>query len=198
MRLLNFVKLWLPLAVIITVVFGTVYAVVQQNYRMNANDPQIQIVQDVSDLLATGQDPQNAIPQSTVDVSRSLAPFIIVFDDKGTATGSSVTIGTDKPVPPAGVFDKARTKGENRFTWQPQKGVRIAAVLAHYEGSKPGFVLVGRSLREVERRESMLLLQVAVAWAVSIIVSAFLVVLNRPGKREEEQTAPVQEPPVMK
>ena len=42
---------WLPLAVAIIIMSGLVYVVAQQNYRLTANDPQIQIAQDIAAAL---------------------------------------------------------------------------------------------------------------------------------------------------
>jgi hypothetical protein len=60
------------------------------------------------------------------------------------------------------VFDNAREKGENRITWEPKEGVRIAAVIKRFEGktaSTSGFVLAGRSLDEVEKRQKNLIFE---------------------------------------
>ena len=40
-------------------------------------------------------------------------------------------------------------RGEDRLTWQPEPGVRSATVVVHYQGAQAGFVMAGRSLREV-------------------------------------------------
>ncbi len=42
--------------------------------------------------------------------------------------------------------------GEDRITWQPEPGIRSAVVVVHYTGATPGYVMAGRSLREVEWR----------------------------------------------
>jgi hypothetical protein len=44
-------------------------------------------------------------------------------------------------------------------------------VITHYGGSNPGFVLAGRNMRELERQESQLLKEVALAWLGILIVS---------------------------
>jgi hypothetical protein len=67
-----------------------------------------------------------------------------------------------------GVFDYTRAHGQDRITWQPRSGVRSAAIVARYGGAHPGFVLAGRSLREVEAREDRLTLMVGIAWAATL------------------------------
>jgi len=73
------------------------------------------------------------------------------------------------PVPPLGVFDSVRSRGEDRITWQPAPGVRSAAVITHYQ---QGFVLVGRSLRLVEQRESGAEGVVGLFWVVTLGATA--------------------------
>ena len=46
---------WLPFAIIIVIFSGLVYAIVQQNYRQSANDPQIQIAEDLATAISQGQ-----------------------------------------------------------------------------------------------------------------------------------------------
>jgi hypothetical protein len=120
-----------------------------------------------------------------VNVASSLAPFVIIFDGKDRVVASSATLDGRTPQLPPGVFDAARASGEDRVTWQPQAGVRLAAVVVPVAGG--GSVLAGRSLREVERRESDLLGVTAFAWlfgliacAVTILAIEFAVQRRRP------------------
>ena len=46
----------------------------------------------------------------------------------------------------------------------------MAAVVVSYGGSQPGFVLAGRSLREVEKRESQVEQITGIVWLVSLAV----------------------------
>lgn len=157
---------------IVTLFAGLVYAAVQQNYRMNANDPQIQLAEDLSITLANGEPaPTLGINDPKVDLVHSLAIFFSVFDETGKLIVSSADLNGNAPVPPQGVFDSARKNEQNRFTWQPEKDIRIATVIVHYKTEKAsGFILVGRSLREVEKREDTLTKQVAAAWLASILL----------------------------
>ena len=47
--------LWLPLGLVTLILCGLVNLAVQQNYRMSANDPQIQIAEDVADAVSQGK-----------------------------------------------------------------------------------------------------------------------------------------------
>ncbi len=153
------------MAIAITLIYGTIYATVQQVLRQSANDPQIQIVEDTTEMLAAGQPVQSVVPQFKVDMAKSLAPFVIVFDNQASPVASSVKLGGQTPKVPAGVFAFVRRYGQERFTWEPKRGVRAAVILRKY---KSGFVLAGRSLREVENRELRLEMVVGLAWLVTL------------------------------
>jgi hypothetical protein len=78
---------------------------------------------------------------------------------------------------PKGVFDYTRAHGEDRVTLMPEPGVRSAAVLVSVAGGPGGFVLAGRSLREVEKRIDQLTQMVGAAWLASMLVTLFLVLV---------------------
>lgn len=168
----------MPWAVVITAMAGLVYGTVQQVYRQSANDPQIQIAEDLARYLAQGGSPQNAVPAVKIDIAQSLAPFIIVFDDNAQPILSSAILNGKIPVPPAGVFDYVRKYGQDRITWQPRTDVRSAIVVARYTGQNSGFVLAGRSLREIEKRESRLEFFVAAGWLATLIATLFVSILT--------------------
>jgi hypothetical protein len=57
------------------------------------------------------------------------------------------------------------------FPGCPRSDTRIAAVIQHCGGDAPGFVLAGRSLREVDRRDYSLLAIVALGWLVMLALT---------------------------
>jgi hypothetical protein len=158
---------------IVTIVFLTIYAASQQVLRQSANDPQIQMAEDAAMALSSGSAaPADFMPASRqpFDISQSLSPFTMIFDQGGVLLESSGSLLGEAAQPPAGTFADAKARGEDRFTWQPAAGERFAAVLKYYSGAHTGFVLVGRSLREVETRENNLLKIAALAWLVCAFV----------------------------
>jgi hypothetical protein len=167
-RLKNIFKTWLPFAVVVTAFCALTYAAVQQSFRQNANDPQIQIAEDTADALAEGKNVETVVPADKVSVSKSLAPFLIVYDAKGNMVASSVVLDGKTPELPDGVLDSTKGLGENRVTWQPRDGVRIAAVIVSY---KDGYVLAGRSLREVEIRANQLTTFTGITWVLALIAT---------------------------
>jgi hypothetical protein len=175
MKIKNIIRYWLPLAAVITLLSGLIYLAVQQSLRWGANDPQIQMAEDAAAALAAGGTPDSVVPAAQVEISSSLAPFMVVFNDAGEPVVSSARLHGETPAIPSGIFDYTRQKGEDRVTWQPEAGVRIAAVVVAYGGSKPGFVLAGRSLREVEIRASQVEQITGIAWLVTLAVSLVVV-----------------------
>ena len=147
------IKKWLPLAIATTGLCTLVYLTVQQSLRMSANDPQIQMAEDAASSLNAGASEESVIPSTKVEIVDSLAPFVIVFDESGKVLASSATLHGAVPVYPAGVLDYVRQKGQDRVTWQPEVGMRMATVVVSYNN---GFVMAGRSLIEIEKRESQL------------------------------------------
>lgn len=60
------------------------------------------------------------------------------------------------------------SRREDRVTWQPRDGVRIAAVVVAYSG---GTVVAGRSLREVESRADDALAVTGLAWLTCLVLT---------------------------
>ena len=170
---------WLPFAVVTTGMCLLIYGAEQQNFRLSLNDPQIQMAEDGAALLAGGALTTAIVPRTPlVDADASLAPFIAVFDSEGLPLESSGTVNGAPPKPPVGVFAAAQNdsgKGttqpyENRVSWQPSGGTRIALVVKYVPGTKQ-FVAAGRNMREVEAREAHLHSQMLLAWIVTLFVS---------------------------
>ena len=158
----------LVLAGISTVLALALYSIPQQVLRQGANDPQLQLAGDLAARLEAGTPPAEAVAAAQVDMARSLAPFVIAYDDQGRPLASQAQLNGETPVPPRGVFDYVRTHGEERVSWQPLRtaagAVRIAAVVRRVNGAKPGFVLAGRNMREIEAREAQVQQMAGLAW----------------------------------
>ena len=169
-------KQWLPLGITIFLMTGLAYGLTQQNYRMTANDPQIQIAEDVATAINNGSAAPDAIVSTapTTDISASLSAFVAIYSATGTPIGSSVALDGKLPTVPSFILDYAKTHGEFRETWEPKPGVRIAAVVTKFNGPQSGYVLAGRSLREVEIREQKTFIISVIAgllmWILSFLV----------------------------
>lgn len=169
---------WLPLAVVTTLLCGLIYATAQQNIRISANNPQIQIAEDYAALLTSGIEPQLLVPERKIDISKNLGIYVIIFNNNGEPVFSSAVIDNKIPMPPKSIFDHVRNSGETRVTWQPKIGVRSATVIARYNGANPGFVLVGKSLTETEILQDKILLLVITGWGVTLFASFFAVLFS--------------------
>lgn len=150
----NIFKQWLVIAVIVTCFYLVSYALIQQTIRLTANEPQVAMAEDIAASLSKGQFPKDLNTNGQIDISKSLSTFIIIFDSNGKAVSANGKINGQIPVPPKGVFDFTLVNGEDRFTWETRDGTRIAAAVVKSSGWQNGFVLVGRSLREVEKLEN--------------------------------------------
>ncbi len=166
-------KAWLPLAALATLLVGLTYVAVQQAYRSSANDPQIQMAEYVARLLDGGATIDAVLPGSSVDIASSLAPFMIIFGKDGIPVESNASLHDFIPAIPLGALEASRTDGENRVTWQPEAGVRVASVIVPFSG---GYVLAGRSLLEVESRVDRLTTMLGSGWLVTL-AATFLLVL---------------------
>jgi hypothetical protein len=156
--------IWLPVAVAVTGLAALVYGAVQQDMRQSANDPQVQLAEDAATQLDAGALPSSVVPSMTVDIGRSLAPFVMVFDATGSPVASSAQLHGRQPPFPTSVFDAAH-EGQDRVTWQPEPGVRSAVVVESWHG---GFVVAGRSLRLVEERADHILQLTIFMWLLTL------------------------------
>ncbi len=161
----------LMLAGIATVLALFLYAIPQQVLRQGANDPQLQLAGDLAARLEQGVAPADAVPPGQVDLARSLAPFVIVYDDRGVPIASQAQLNGKPPSPPQGVFNYVRSHGEDTISWKPvlggAHGLRIAAVIQrvqHVGTGGAGFVLAGRSLAEVQARIDQVASMARLAW----------------------------------
>ena len=152
------------LVALTTFIAGTGYVISQQVLRMSANDPRIQLAEDAAQRLASGESAARIVPDRQIDMATSLAPFVIVYDDADHPVASSAKLDGSVPTPPKGVFDFVRSNRQERVTWQPRPGVRIASVVNR---ASNGFVVAGRNMREIEIREGLVFKLAALGWLVA-------------------------------
>ena len=153
-KLKDIVRIWLPFAVVISAFCLLAYTTMQQALRQGLNDPQIQMAEDTAYALNNGATVDSVVAGTKVEMSRSLAPFIDIYDSNGNAITGSGLLNGQLPDYPKGALDSAKRSGgkpftlqqsdENRVTWQPDADVRIASVVVPYNN---GFVMAGRNMR---------------------------------------------------
>ena len=142
----------IPLAAVSTIICLLVYVAVQQSLRTGANDPQVQMAEDAVRALERGDAIEKVVPAGMVEIERSLAPFLMLYDADGHAIAGSGALRGQPAAPPPGVFAFVRENGEERVTWQPERGLRLAAVVIRTSAKPAAFVLAARSLREIQKR----------------------------------------------
>ena len=88
----------------------------QQLLRRGADEPQRQMVETYAARIASGAALEEAIPNSRLDLSQSLEPFLAFYDEQGRPIRSNGYLNTKTPVPPAGFFDSVRLHGSHAVT----------------------------------------------------------------------------------
>jgi hypothetical protein len=174
-KIKNIVRIWLPFVVVITAFCALTYAAVQQALRQGLNDPQIQMAEDTAYALNNGAAIDSVVAAPKVEMSRSLAPFIDIYDVNGKAAAGSGLLNGQLPDYPKGALDNAKHTGDNRVTWQPNADVRIASVIVPYNN---GFVMAGRNMREVEQRESQTELLAGVTGLLALIATLIVIMFG--------------------
>ncbi len=169
----------LTAAALFSLVVALIYATVQQTYRTAANDPQLQLARDMVYDISHHQ-PYRYTLDNTIDAQQSLGTFMQLYDVNGQLISSGCTINGKAPLLPKGVLEHAKQYTENAVTWQPTAGVRLATVAAYTGDSHIAFVVVARSLQEVENRVARSIKMMMLFWAVGmgIIVVHGLILLR--------------------
>lgn len=160
---------YLSALAIVTIVILLVYVAVQQNYRMTANDPQVQIARDAAERLEHNR-PVTFFTPDTVNLSKSMAVFTAYYDAHQKPVASTGYLDGAIPKLPEGVLDYAKKHAEDRITWQPRKNVRLAAIVKYVSSPSVSYVVAGRSLQEVEVREGNLFKMAIIAWILCFVI----------------------------
>ena len=167
---------WLPLAALATLLCLVITLITQRTLRAMADDPQVMMAADAIALLQDGRSPESILASlPSVEISRSPEPFLIVLNgDGGVVAASGRWHGALRGLP-AGVLDHVLWHGVEHVTWQPERGVRIAAVVAGWKrgratpGDTSGFVVAGRSLADTQARLTLSKGLLALTWAALML-----------------------------
>jgi hypothetical protein len=173
---------------IITIMFLMIYAGVQQAYRSGANDPQQQLLEDLGERIRQGRN-LGSLLDDTVQLDKSLAVFVETFDSSGKPVRSSGFLDGNMPELPRGVLEHARARGEHWVTWQPRDGVRMAMGITHVNAPGVSYIAIGRSLREVEKREQNLGQMIFISWVICVVIVGLNgVFIYHSGKKQTTKT----------
>jgi hypothetical protein len=152
--------------VVATILFGTIYVVAQQLDRLSANDDPLRLASQVAAELREGQK-TTLDAQPHVDLSRSLALFVVVEDAQGQSSDGSGFLKGLLVSLPTGVLASAAKTGQDNVTWQPAPSLRFATVTLKVGNQ---FVSAGQSLKPSEDRDGTFRLLVGFGWLVSMLV----------------------------
>jgi hypothetical protein len=174
---------WLPLAATIICIHGTLYYVAQQYTRLSANEVPAQYATDAVRRLAAGATPAQSIAGiPPVDIEYSLSPVLIIYDSSGAPICGTTTLNGHYPAAPKGALEYSRTYRQNRITWMPQYGLRLAAVIMPCEvSSQQGvkckyYVLAARSLDKAQQQIAFAGWQIRMA-AIVTLAATFVITL---------------------
>lgn len=171
---------WILAAGLVTGICFMIGIISQQIFRLNANDPQIQIAEDFARASVQNQFTDETLRSSfemftpaklQVNTEISLSPWIQIYSETGEVFLSSAVLSDGVSVPhiPRGIFKEVDKHGELRVTWQPKKEVRQAIVVTKFTGLKNGYFVAGKSLAEVEKRISHLWWVIGILWGFIVI-----------------------------
>jgi hypothetical protein len=177
MNKLKYFIFWIISIVTITAVMFFIYALAQQGLRQSANDPQIQMAEDAAAQLSAGKNPSEFNSQTKVDIATSLAPYLLIYDNQGQPLASTGALKGEVPNIPPGVLSVAQKFGQDRVTWQPEPGVRSAVVAVPFGNPVSGYVIAGKSLREIEIREDNLLTLTILVWLAGLLASLIILLI---------------------
>jgi hypothetical protein len=178
-------RYWIPLAITITSIYASLYVLFQQNLRLGANEFSLSFSKDLSNLLASPQTVKSTPLPYQIDLAKSDSAFVILYDSSGKVERSTALIDGKTPDLPQGVLEYTKTHSVNTLTWQPQRGVREAITVRKINRNN-GFVLVGRSLAEVEARISQLTTYILIAWVGTLLLTAGVVAVVIPSSHKKK------------
>ena len=163
---------------LVTVIMLLVYGTVQQTYRTGVDDPQVQMARTLASQLEAQQPLNDFRFNEPIDISRSMLPFVVLYDASGNALRSTGSLNGKLPQVPVSVFESLKDKTEHRFTWQPRAGVRMAMVIVKTNVGDVRFIAAARSMQETEERIEKMRFMVFIAWIISMVIIAIIALLG--------------------
>lgn len=155
---------WVAAALIVTIVFGSVYLTLQHIGRQAVNDaPAAAAAVQVQQI---GSDPATG---PRLELTKDSGIFIMVYGEDNKPVFSTVTLHGEVPNLPVGVLDTTRIAGTDAVTWQPEPGLRMAVVTRQAAGR---VVVAGQSLIPFENTDKWTQLALTAGWLTSMLVLA--------------------------
>jgi len=150
-----------------TLVFGTMYGLVQQQNRQQANDMSA-IVANETAAHVEANPKLTGIDLNPINLRTSRAPFIDVYNKKGELVAGSGLLDGKIARLPVGVVEHAQSGKPHTVTWAPDKDVRIATVIV---ATNNYYVVGGQSLKSAESRMDSLTLLWAIGYGIAVVLA---------------------------
>lgn len=163
----------------------TAYTLAQQSSRLTANDAPMEAAQTAKKQLERGSQPTDVIPTNEIDLKKDIGVFVTVTDNSEHVLASSSTLDGQAKLPPAGTFVYTKQHGSDKFTWQPQDGVRLATYMLPYgQAPNDGFVIAGQSLKLAESRIATYGWLCLAGWLAVLAWATFILLLPYADKKQ--------------
>lgn len=177
---------WLAAAVVVTIIFASVYLTLQHTGREAVNNAPAAAV--ALQLQQIGSDPAGG---PRLELTKDSGTFVMLYGPDNKPIYSTVTLHGDVPNLPPGVLDTTRAGGTDAITWQPEPGLRLAVVTGYAAGK---VVVAGQSLTPFENADKFTQLVIAGGWLTSMLVlaaaSTFTLVIRGRGKADRTTGRP--------
>ena len=162
---------WLPYAFVVSILILFVTVSIRSYVRTSVNEQLIVVTENLAADMFRNDVPSAPLPSAeVVDVERSIAPFVILYDSNGQPTDGTGKLNDTFPGLPQKITEHARTHSEYRLDWKPQANTRLAIVVRYYQNDqRAGFVLAGKNLRETNNQLSRLYILSAATWAITLV-----------------------------
>jgi hypothetical protein len=161
---------WIAGVLAITLAAGAVWLTYGLSLRNGGDRQPLQLAAHAAGQLTTGSPPDSVLPP-VINMASNPASFIIVYDPHHHVLASSGRLNGRTPGLPPGVLAWAASHGQDRITWQPQPGLREAAIIEPYRGPHPGFVLAAQSLQTISAQQRSLTWSIACIWLAALTLS---------------------------
>jgi hypothetical protein len=176
---------WIAGVLMITLAAGVVWLSYGLSLRNGGDRQPWQLAARAATQLTSGSRPGRVLPP-VINMASNPAPFVIVYDPQYRVLASSGRLNGHTPALPAGVLAWAAAHGQDRITWQPQPGLREAAIIEPHGGPHPGFVLAAQSLRGISGQQRSLTRNIACIWLAALAIS-FLTVRLLPAPHRPQR-----------
>ncbi len=168
-------KLRLVVNLVIVLIFATIYLVMQQTLRLEANQQPLRITSQMQSNWINSQIMDTSfLPK--VELDNSAYAFAAVFNEKGEILSTNATFKASDLDIPTGVLSTARNNGLDKVTWQPDATHRFAIVAMAQANN---VFVAGQSLRPTEDLTNQLGKLIGGAMVVTILFANFALLLLR-------------------